>query len=87
MLLYELKKRLIDYLESKQNEKAHEAITVEEPRNRKFGDLSTNAAMVMAPILKKSPADIAGMIEEEEISQWEEVGTAMLTASTFSKRS
>ncbi len=37
-------------------------IAVETPKIRDFGDYSTNVAMVLAKVLKKSPRDIANMI-------------------------
>jgi arginyl-tRNA synthetase len=74
MLIRDLKKRLIEYLENKLGDEANiENIVIEEPRNRDFGDLSTNAAMVLAPVMKKSPMDIAREIVDEAISGWEEV--------------
>ena len=50
-----------------------DGLTIEEPRNRSFGDLSTNAAMVLAPVMKKNPMEIAGIIKDEEISGWDEI--------------
>ena len=75
MLIGDLKKKLIEYLENKLGDETRTAgIAIEEPRNRDFGDLSTNAAMVLAPVMKKSPMDIAQIIAGEAISGWEEVG-------------
>ena len=74
MLIGDLKKKLIEYLKNKLAGDARTAgIAIEEPRNRDFGDLSTNAAMVLAPVMKKSPMDIARIIVDEAISGWEEV--------------
>jgi len=73
MLLLMLKERLAGYLLKKHVKDIPEALTVEEPKNRRFGDLSTNAAMVLAPVIKMSPMDIAGMIKAEEICKWKEV--------------
>ncbi|MFC2159504.1 arginine--tRNA ligase [Actinomycetota bacterium] len=74
MLIGDLKKKLIEYLENKLPGDARTSgIVIEEPRNRDFGDLSTNAAMVLAPVMKKSPMDIARIIVDEAISGWEEV--------------
>ena len=73
MLLGMLKNKLVDYLDGKLDGDVPAGIVVEEPRNRKFGDLSTNAAMVLAPVMKKSPMEIAGIIKDEEIKNWEEI--------------
>ncbi|MCH2314422.1 MAG: arginine--tRNA ligase, partial [SAR202 cluster bacterium] len=42
----------------------HSHITVEFPRDPKHGDLSTNAAMVLAKPAKLKPSDLAGLIIE-----------------------
>jgi len=74
MLIGDLKKKLIEYLEKKLGDEARTGgIAIEEPRNKDFGDLSTNAAMVLAPVMKKSPMDIAREIVDEAISGWKEV--------------
>ncbi|MES0341680.1 MAG: arginine--tRNA ligase [Candidatus Humimicrobiaceae bacterium] len=74
MLIGDLKKKLIEYLINKLGDEARtNGIVIEEPRNKDFGDLSTNAAMVLAPVMKKSPIDIARIIVDEAISGWEEV--------------
>ena len=74
MLIGDLKKKLIEYLENKLGDEPRiGGIVIEEPRNRDFGDLSTNAAMMLAPVMKKSPMDIAQTIVDEAISGWEEV--------------
>jgi arginyl-tRNA synthetase len=74
MLIGDLKKKLIEYLINKLAGDARtNGIVIEEPRNKDFGDLSTNAAMVLAPVMKKSPMDIARIIKDEAISGWEEV--------------
>ena len=74
MIIGELKKKLLEYLKNKLGDEARTGgIAIEEPRNRDFGDLSTNAAMVLAPVMKKSPMDIAQVIVDEAISGWEEV--------------
>ena len=74
MLIRDLKKRLLDNLENKLgNETRLGGIAIEEPRNKDFGDLSTNAAMVLAPVMKKNPMDIAQVLADEVISGWDEV--------------
>ena len=65
MLLGMLKNKLVDYLKRKLDGDIPAGIVVEEPRNRKFGDLSTNAAMVLAPVMKKNPMEIASIIKDE----------------------
>jgi len=39
--------------------------TLERPKKAAFGDLSTNAAMLLAPVLKSAPRDVAGRLGEE----------------------
>ncbi len=39
--------------------------TLERPRQADFGDLSTNAAMLLAPVLRAAPRDVAGRLGEE----------------------
>ena len=73
MLLETVKQRLIKYLDDKFKKPVPDGVVVEEPRNRKFGDLSTNAAMVLAPILKINPMEIAEKILKEELSGWKEI--------------
>ena len=68
-----LKQKLVDYLAGKLDVDVPAGIVVEEPRNKKFGDLSTNAAMVLAPVMKKNPIEIAGIIKDEEIKNWGEI--------------
>src|SRR3954468_20218843 len=41
------------------------APTLERPKKAEFGDYSTNAAMLLAPILKAAPRDVAGRLGEE----------------------
>jgi len=48
-------------------------LVVEEPNNEKFGDFSTNAAMVLASFLKKNPMDIAGELEKEITARCDQV--------------
>lgn len=40
-------------------------LTVESPKNNQFGELSTNAAMVIAKVVKENPKDIAEKIKEQ----------------------
>lgn len=73
MLTRKLKNRLIEYLNKRFKGEILNGIKIEEPRNRDFGDLSTNAAMVLAPVMKKNPMEIASILINEAISGWEEV--------------
>ncbi len=50
---------LYKYVSEKLNEKLGFAAKLEIPRNRDFGDFSTNAAMVMARVAGKNPREIA----------------------------
>jgi len=72
MLLRELRARLVKYISERLIEDVPESLTIEEPRNRKFGDLSTNAAMVISTLVRKGPMEISSVIADE-ISDWEEV--------------
>ena len=49
-------------------------IIVEKPRNKSFGNWSSNIAMILAKELKKSPADIAKIIHQN-IEKNEEIET------------
>ncbi len=58
-------------------------ITIEEPKDKKFGDLSTNAAMVLAPVLKRSPMDIAEDLKSGAISGWPEAESISIVKPGF----
>lgn len=53
---------LYKYVSDKINEKLGFEAKLETPRNREFGDFSTNAAMVMAKNAGKNPRELAGEI-------------------------
>lgn len=53
---------LYKYVSEKLNETLGFAAKLETPRNREFGDFSTNAAMVMARSTGKNPRELAGEI-------------------------
>jgi len=72
MLIREFRARLVRYLSGMLEEAVPDGLTVEEPKNKKFGDLSTNAAMVLSPVMGKSPMEISSIITDG-ISDWEEV--------------
>jgi len=60
-----------------------EKLIVEEPNNEKFGDLSTNAAMVLAHALKKNPIEIAGKLKEEVVSKWSQIESINIVKPGF----
>lgn len=53
---------LYKYVSDAINEKLGMTVNLEVPRNREFGDFSTNAAMVMAKSAGKNPRELAGDI-------------------------
>jgi len=74
LVINELKKKVYDYVSRiKEVRSDLDNLTIEEPKNKKFGDLSTNVAMVLAPVLKKDPMDIAEKFKAEAVSMWEQV--------------
>lgn len=75
LVINELKEKVYGYAESLKGVKAGDLdnLTIEEPKNKKFGDLSTNVAMVLAPILKRDPMDIAEEFRDKVISGWSQV--------------
>ena len=56
---------LYKYVSDKINEKLGFNVNLESPRNREFGDFSTNVAMVMARGAGKNPRELAGNIVEK----------------------
>lgn len=58
-------------------------IMLGEPKNKDFGDLSTNAAMVLAPILKQKPMEIAKMLVDNMLSKWEILAEISIAAPGF----
>jgi len=97
MLIYSLKKRLLEQIETSipafsvadpgsqtAIKKVNlSSINLGEPKNKSFGDLTTNAAMVLAPILKKNPMQIAEMIAEGIIGKWQEATEISIAAPGF----
>lgn len=49
------------------------SVRIEEPKNREFGDLTTNAAMVLASKIRKKPSDLATLIKDEILGRYEEI--------------
>ena len=75
LVINELKEKVYGYVNGLKGVKVEDLdnLNIEEPKNKKFGDLSTNAAMVLAPVLKKNPMDIAEKFKAEVISCWDQV--------------
>ncbi len=74
MIINELKQKILKHISRLAEVKPGlDKLVVEEPKNEKFGDLSTNAAMVLAPALRKNPMEIAEKLKEELISKWDQV--------------
>ena len=74
LVINELKQKIRDYVSGLAEVKTDLGnLIIEEPKNRKFGDLSTNAAMVLAPVLKKNPIEIAEKLKEEVFSRWNQI--------------
>jgi arginyl-tRNA synthetase len=60
-----------------------ENISLGQPKNKAFGDLTVNAAMVLAPVFKKSPMHIAEILKERIIEKWEEPVDISIAAPGF----
>ena len=60
-----------------------ENISLGQPKNKAFGDLTINAAMVLAPALKKNPLHIAEIIKEQILKKWEEPAEISIAAPGF----
>ena len=93
MIINTLKKKLLDDIsvflsEYKSGEygadgKVLQNIAMGEPKNKDFGDLSTNAAMVLAPIFKQKPMEIAKMLVDNILSKWEILAGISIAAPGF----
>jgi len=60
-----------------------ENISLGQPKNKAFGDLTINAAMVLAPVFKKNPLHIAEIIKEQILEKWEEPAGISIAAPGF----
>ena len=60
-----------------------ENISLGQPKNKSFGDLTINAAMVLAPVFKKNPMHIAEIIKERILEKWEESADISIAAPGF----
>ena len=93
MIINTLKQKLLDDIsvflsEYKSGEygadgKVLQNIAMGEPKNKDFGDLSTNAAMVLAPIFKQKPMEIAKMLVDNILSKWEILAGISIAAPGF----
>ncbi|MGM0365175.1 MAG: arginine--tRNA ligase [Actinomycetota bacterium] len=75
MVIKELTSRLTRYLKSMLGDghkKVMDSVTLAVPKNKKFGDLSTNAAMVLASLLSRNPLEIAEQIAAHITEKWPE---------------
>lgn len=73
---------LYKYVSDAINEKLGFAANLEIPRNREFGDFSTNAAMVGAKLAHKNPRELAGEILPK-IQELDFVDTATIAGPGF----
>lgn len=84
MIISILREKIYNYIKDPvKDKKGLNNLAVEEPKNEEFGDLSTNAAMVLAPLLKENPLDIAGKLKREVISKFEQVKDASIAKPGF----
>jgi len=76
LVIRDLTSRLIGYIEEYAGRGIGQAmgpVTLAVPKNKKFGDLSTNAALVLAGPLSRNPMDIAEQISSYIIDNWPEI--------------
>ncbi|MDZ7837028.1 MAG: hypothetical protein U5N58_03260 [Actinomycetota bacterium] len=59
-------------MEAEGTEGVLDSVTIGVPKNRKFGDPSPNAAMVLAKPLRKNPMLIAGQMVEQLEPVWKQ---------------
>lgn len=64
-------------------DKIFKSIRLEEPKNKEFGDLTTNAAMVLSSQIKKKPMELAEEINKQILSKWKFVESVALIAPGF----
>jgi len=86
LIINELKQEIYKFLEDltgKELDAVLWNIAVEEPKNEKFGDLSTNAAMVLAPLLRKNPLEIAGILEKKLSSEFSGINDVNIAKPGF----
>jgi arginyl-tRNA synthetase len=74
LIINNLKQRLYRYLDKLLGDDFNLGnITIQEPKNKEFGDLSINASMVLSPVLGKDPLSIANKLIDDLISKWNEI--------------
>jgi len=84
LIISELKQKTYDYINRMEGIKLDPVgLAIEEPKNKKFGDLSTNAAMVLAPVVGKDSMKIAEKLEGELISTWDQVENVNIVKPGF----
>lgn len=93
MLLSHLKERFLEditmlFPESRNtvkdgDEKIIASVRLEEPKNREFGDLTTNAAMVLASKIGKKPSDLAILIKDEIFCRYDEIKEVNIAGPGF----
>jgi len=59
------------------------SIKLEEPKNKDFGDLSTNAAMVLSSVFKKKPMDLAEELKGKIFAHWDMLESAQVVSPGF----
>jgi len=64
-------------------DKIFKSIRLEEPKNKEFGDLTTNAAMVLSSKVKKKPMEFAEEINKEILSKWKFIESVAVIAPGF----
>lgn len=64
-------------------DKIFKSIRLEEPKNREFGDLTTNAAMVLSSYVKKKPMDFAEEVRSGIFSKWKMVESVAIINPGF----
>lgn len=63
--------------------KVLDSVRLEEPKNREFGDLTTNAAMVLASKIRRKPSDLAILIKDEILYKYEEIKDVSIAGPGF----
>jgi arginyl-tRNA synthetase len=58
-------KKIAKELNTEVDEKILNRISVENPKEEKYGDISTNSAMVLCKVFRKNPRELANLILEE----------------------
>ncbi|MCL5072571.1 MAG: arginine--tRNA ligase [Actinobacteria bacterium] len=92
MIINTLRQKLLDdisvFLSENKNKYGADEINLQnimlgEPKNKDFGDLTTNAAMVLAPTFRQKPMEIAKMLVDDMLSKWEIFAEISVAAPGF----